>query len=174
VTRLLDMGLESFNVSSALNLVVAQRLLRRLCGQCRVRYTPSEDEFRALKTRPDATLRELRFTEQALADLRASAPREVKPHLEPVTLDTPIAALPYFRGQGCDACNGSGLKGRQGIYEVMFMSPALRKLILRNVGATEIHDAAIAGGMLTLRMDGLVKVWKGLTNLEQVVRETNA
>jgi type IV pilus assembly protein PilB len=54
------------------------------------------------------------------------------------------------------------------------MTPALRKLILQNVGAAEIKDAAVEGGMLTLRMDGLIKVWKGITTLEQVVRETSA
>jgi type IV pilus assembly protein PilB len=82
--------------------------------------------------------------------------------------------MPFFKGKGCDACNGSGLKGRQGAYEVMFMTPSLRKLILQNVGAAEIKDAAVEGGMLTLRMDGLIKVWKGITTLEQVVRETSA
>jgi len=82
--------------------------------------------------------------------------------------------MPYFKGKGCDACAGSGLKGRQGAYEVMFMTPELRRLILQSVGAAEIREAAIAGGMLTLRMDGLLKVWKGIVPLEQVVRETSA
>jgi type IV pilus assembly protein PilB len=66
------------------------------------------------------------------------------------------------------------LKGRQGAYEVMFMTPKLRKLIMANVGAPEIRDGAVEDGMLTLRMDGLIKVWKGITTLEQVVRETTA
>jgi type IV pilus assembly protein PilB len=65
-----------------------------------------------------------------------------------------------------------GLKGRQGLYEVMAMSPRLRKLILQNVGAQEIRDAAVEDGMLTLRMDGLLKLMKGITSLEQVIRET--
>jgi type IV pilus assembly protein PilB len=67
-----------------------------------------------------------------------------------------------------------GFKGRQGIYEVMAVSGELRKLILKNVGAADIRDAAVAGGMLTLRMDGWLKVLKGITTLEQVVRETSA
>ena len=79
-----------------------------------------------------------------------------------------------FKQRGCDACGGSGLKGRQGLYEVMAMTPKLRKLILQNVGAAEIRDAAVADGMLTLRMDGLLKVMKGITTLEQVIRETAA
>ena len=67
-----------------------------------------------------------------------------------------------------------GMKGRQGVYEVMPMSPNLRKLILQNVGAAEIRDAAVDEGMLTLRMDGWMKVMKGITTLEQVIRETTA
>jgi type IV pilus assembly protein PilB len=64
------------------------------------------------------------------------------------------------------------MKGRQGAYEVMALTPALRKLILQQVGAAELRDAAVADGMLTLRMDALLKVWKGITTLDQVVRET--
>ena len=69
---------------------------------------------------------------------------------------------------------GTGMKGRQGVYEVMPMTPNLRKLVLQNVGAAEIRDAAVDEGMLTLRMDGWMKVMKGITTLEQVVRETSA
>jgi len=174
VTRLLDMGLEPFNVSSALNLVLAQRLLRRICGNCKTTYTPTEVDFDVAKIKPETTLRDLRFTDEAINDMIARAPKDSKPLLASVTLDTKARALPFFKGKGCDSCNGSGLKGRQGAYEVMFMTPALRKLILQNVGAAEIRDAAIEGGMLTLRMDGLIKVWKGITTLEQVVRETSA
>jgi type IV pilus assembly protein PilB len=174
VTRLLDMGLEPFNVSSALNLVLAQRLLRRICSGCKTVVTPDPLEFDAAKIRSDTTLRDLRFTDQSIKDMIARAPKESASLLAAVTLDTTVRAMPYFRGRGCDACGGSGLKGRQGAYEVMFMTPALRKLILQNVGAAEIRDAAIADGMLTLRMDGLIKVWKGITTLEQVVRETSA
>ena len=103
---------------------------------------------------------------ETLARLRAA--------LASVTLETRAVAMPYFKGKGCEACAGSGLKGRQGAYEVMFLTPELRRLILQSVGAAEIKEAAIAGGMLTLRMDGLLKVWKGIVPLEQVVRETSA
>ena len=94
--------------------------------------------------------------------------------LEGLSLETRICELPFFRGKGCDNCNGTGLKGRQGLYEVMAMTPRLRRLILQNVGAAEIRDAAIEDGMLTLRMDGWLKVLKGITTLEQVIRETGA
>jgi type IV pilus assembly protein PilB len=174
VTRLLDMGLEPFNVSSALNLVLAQRLLRRICSKCKTVFKPDPEEFEAAKFTPEMTLQDLRFTEQAVKDMIARAPSDAAPHLANITMRTRVMDMPFFKGKGCDACNGSGLKGRQGAYEVMFMTPTLRKLILQNVGAAEIKDAAVEGGMLTLRMDGLLKVWKGITTLEQVVRETSA
>ena len=174
VTRLLDMGLEPFNVASALNLVLAQRLVRRICGACKVKYDPTEEELKGAKVKRETSLRELRFTPRALSDAKAKASKEALPFLEHLGLDTTIGQLPFFKGTGCDACNGTGLKGRQGVYEVMPMSPKLRRLIIQNVGAAEIQDAAIDEGMLTLRMDGWLKVLKGITTLEQVIRETSA
>ena len=172
VTRLLDMGLEPFNVASALNLVLAQRLLRRVCGNCKVKYIPDAIELGTAKVKAETTLRSMRFTEESLEGAKARATKEAAPFLQNLSLDTCIGELPFFKGTGCDQCNGSGLKGRQGLYEVMFMTPHIRKLILQNVGAAEIRDGAIDEGMLTLRMDGWLKVMKGITTLEQVVRET--
>jgi type IV pilus assembly protein PilB len=158
VTRLMDMGLEPFNVASALNLVLAQRLVRRICGNCKEQYTPTELEFSAAKVKPTTTLRDLRFTPDTIENAKARATKEAAPLLRNI----------------CDACNGTGLKGRQGVYEVMPMSPSLRKLIMMNVGAPEIRDHAVEEGMLTLRMDGWMKVMKGITTLEQIIRETTA
>jgi type IV pilus assembly protein PilB len=174
VTRLLDMGLEPFNVSSALNLVLAQRLLRRICGNCKVKYEPDDLELDAAKVKREMSFRDLRFTEEALQGAKGRASKEAAPFLTKLSLDTKFGELPYFKGTGCEQCNGTGLKGRQGLYEVMFMTPKLRKLILMNVGAAEIRDGAIDEGMLTLRMDGWLKVLKGITTLEQVIRETAA
>jgi type IV pilus assembly protein PilB len=174
VTRLMDMGLEPFNVASALNLVLAQRLLRRICPNCKEKFTPTDVEFDVAKVKPDMTLRDLRFTAETIENAKARASKEAAPFLANITLDTLVQSLPFFRGKGCDTCGGSGMKGRQGVYEVMPMSPNLRKLILQNVGAAEIRDAAVDEGMLTLRMDGWMKVMKGITTLEQVVRETSA
>jgi type IV pilus assembly protein PilB len=175
VTRLLDMGLEPFNVASALNLVLAQRLVRRICSKCKERYIPDVTEFAATKSSASTTLRALRFTDDALEAAKARATTEAAPLLAKATLDTPIGELPYFRGAGCDACAGTGLKGRQGLYEVMTMTPRVRKLILGGSGdAAAIRDTAIEEGMLTLRMDGWLKVLKGITTLEQVIRETSA
>ncbi|MBA3673161.1 MAG: Flp pilus assembly complex ATPase component TadA, partial [Gemmatimonadaceae bacterium] len=149
VTRLMDMGLEPFNVASALNLVLAQRLLRRICGSCKTQYTPDAIELDAAKVKPTTTLRELRFTQETIENAKTRATKEAIPLLANITLDSPISQLPFFKGKGCDACGGSGMKGRQGVYEVMPMSPNLRKLILMSVGAAEIRDAAVDEGMLT-------------------------
>jgi type IV pilus assembly protein PilB len=174
VTRLLDMGLEPFNVASALNLVLAQRLVRRVCNKCRMRVEWTEDDYRAAKLRPDMTLGDLHYTQEAIENMKRGAVPEAAALVSGFTLDTKVSEIPLFKGRGCDACGGMGLKGRQGLYEVMAMTPKLRKLILQQVGALEIRDAAIADGMLTLRMDGLLKVMKGITTLEQVIRETSA
>jgi type IV pilus assembly protein PilB len=174
VTRLLDMGLEPFNVASALNLVLAQRLIRRVCSNCITKYDPTPEEFAGAKVTPETTLRELRFTEEALRDAKNTATKQALPFLTNLGLDTRIGELPFFKGAGCDTCAGMGLKGRQGLYEVMFMTPRVRRLILQNVGAAEIKDGAVEDGMLTLRMDGWLKILKGITTMEQVVRETSA
>ena len=172
VTRLLDMGLEPFNVASALNLVLAQRLVRRICSRCRVKYVPDTIELAGAKVTSTTTFRELRFTEEALQNAKGRAMPDAAAHIKDIHLDSCIGDIPFFKGKGCDDCNGTGLKGRQGLYEVMFMTPNLRKQILMNVGAQEIRDVAIEEGMLTLRMDGWLKVMKGITTLEQVIRET--
>jgi len=174
VTRLMDMGLEPFNVASALNLVLAQRLVRRICSNCKQKYEPSDEELDAMKVKRDTTLESLRFTDEALAGAKANASKEALPFLEKLSLKTKIGQLPWFKGTGCDTCAGSGLKGRQGLYEVMFMTPATRKLIMQNVGAAEIKDSAVLEGMLTLRMDGWLKILKGVVPAEQVLRETSA
>jgi type IV pilus assembly protein PilB len=161
VTRLLDMGLEPFNVASALNLVLAQRLVRRICSNCRTQYDPSAEEINAAKVKLTTSMRDLKFTEEAM------------PYLEGLNLDTTIGELGFFKGKGCDQCAGTGLKGRQGVYEVMLMTPKIRKLVMQNVGATEIRDGAIDEGMLTLRMDAWLKVMKGITTTEQMIRETS-
>ena len=174
VTRLLDMGLEPFNVASALNLILAQRLVRRICPHCKTRYVPDDIELAGAKVKATTTLRELRFTEMSLTDAKSRATPEAAPHLNGLSLSTTIGELPFFKGKGCEACGGTGLKGRQGLYEVMFVTQELRKIIMRNGDADDIREAAVGQGMLTLRMDGWLKVLKGITTLDQVMRETAA
>jgi type IV pilus assembly protein PilB len=174
VTRLLDMGLEPFNVASALNLVLAQRLVRRICSNCKTQYDPSAEEIAGAKVTRETTMGQLRFTMEALDNARKKATKEAAPYLQNLSLDTTIGELGFFKGTGCDQCNGTGLRGRQGVYEVMVMTPRIRKLVIQNVGAVDIRDAAIEEGMLTLRMDAWLKVMKGITTTEQMIRETSA
>jgi type IV pilus assembly protein PilB len=137
ITRMIDMGIEAFNVASAVNLVVAQRLVRRICKDCKApaKYKPEE----IAQLWPDPAY---------------------------------IEGIEYMKGTGCDTCNGSGYKGRAGLYEVMSLSAEMRRLILRGGSVAEIRDQGVADGMLTLRMDGIVKVRKGTTTLEEVLKET--
>jgi type IV pilus assembly protein PilB len=174
VTRLMDMGIEPFNVASALNLILAQRLVRRVCSNCAEAYKMDKAEIAGAKIAGGVTLRDLHFTDMALTDAKGRATAAAKPFMDRITLDTKMEDLPVFRGKGCEQCDGTGLKGRQGLYEVMYMTPALRKLIMQSAGAAEIQKVAIEEGMLTLRMDGWLKVLKGICPLEQVVRETAA
>jgi type IV pilus assembly protein PilB len=174
VTRLLDMGLEPFNVASAVNLILAQRLLRRVCTTCVQQYMPEPAEFAAAKVKPEMTLRDMRFSELALNNVKGKGTKLANPYLENISLDTKFSELAYFKGKGCDACGGTGTKGRAGVYEVMAMTPSLRRAVVQNLGAAELRDAAIDEGMLTLRMDAWLKVFKGHTNMEQMIRETSA
>jgi type IV pilus assembly protein PilB len=148
--------------------------VRRVCSNCIERYTPDEIDLVGAKVSRDTTLRDLKLTEITLADAKARATPAAQPFMSKISLDTRIGDLPFFRGKGCDQCQGSGLKGRQGLYELMYMTPKLRRLIMGSAAASEIRDAAIAEGMLTLRMDGWLKILKGLTTLDQMVRETAA
>jgi type IV pilus assembly protein PilB len=174
VTRLMDMGIEPFNVASALNLILAQRLVRRVCSKCAEAYKMDKAEIAGAKIGGGITMRDMHFTDMALRDAKSRATEAAKPFMDQITLDTKMEDLPVFRGRGCEQCDGTGLKGRQGLYEVMNMTPPLRKLIMQSAGAAEIQKVAIEEGMLTLRMDGWLKVLKGIAPLEQVVRETSA
>ncbi len=137
VTRMIDMGLEPFNVAAALNLVTAQRLVRRICTHCKAEATYDHAELRAAHIPDD--------------------------FIENVTL---------YRGEGCDECDGTGYRGRQGLYEVMAVNSTVRKLIMQGASTDELREAAMAGGMLTLRMDGLKKLERGITTMEEVLKET--
>jgi type IV pilus assembly protein PilB len=137
VTRMIDMGIEPFNVASAVNLITAQRLCRRICGNCKEPVTYPAEYIRAA-----------------------------------LLTDADLEGVTFYRGKGCDRCNGSGYKGRQGLYEVMAMSPALRRMVLSGASTADLQTQAIEEGMLTLRMDGMLKVRQGVTTLEEVLKET--
>src|SRR5438270_9769908 len=115
ITRLLDMGLEPFNVASALNLVLAQRLVRRICSNCKTQYVPDKIELDAAKVTRETTMKELKFTQAAIDSAKERATPEAAPFLQKLTIESTINDIPFFKGAGCDKCQGTGLKGRQGV-----------------------------------------------------------
>jgi type IV pilus assembly protein PilB len=148
--------------------------LRRICGNCKEKVELTPEEYEAAKCGPETQLKELKFKQEQLDAAKERSTPEAKPYLENLTIESTMSEVPIFKGKGCEKCGGSGLKGRQGVYEVMTMTPAVRKVVMQNAGATEIKDTAVEGGMLTLRMDAWMKVMKGITTFEQMVRETTA
>jgi type IV pilus assembly protein PilB len=137
ISRLMNMGIEPFLVASSVNLICAQRLVRRVCSGC------AQDH-------PHAP--------QALVEAG-------------FTPDEAGKVVPK-RGAGCERCNGTGYKGRVGLYEVMEITEELRELILVGASGLELKRKAVEDGMITLRRSGLRKVMDGVTTIEEVVRET--
>jgi type IV pilus assembly protein PilB len=138
VTRMLNMGIEPFLVASSVILILAQRLLRRICVHCKgpVVVPPN-----------------------ALVDVGLT-PEEA-------------TSITCYKGSGCEACSGTGYKGRIAIYEVMTLSPELRDMVLSGASALETKRGAIQQGMRTLRMSGLEKLKEGMTTIAEVVRVTS-
>jgi type IV pilus assembly protein PilB len=138
ISRLVNMGIEPFLVGTAVNLIQAQRLIRRVCAGCKVEVTDV----------PSKTLIEIGFPPEA------------------------VGSFKLYKGRGCGTCNGTGYKGRVGLYEVMEISEGIRDLIMVGATAVEIKRKALEEGMLTLRMSGLEKIKNGVTTIEEVLRET--
>jgi len=139
IGRLIDMGIEPFLVASSVNLVLAQRLVRKVCAHCR---------------------RQVELSDEVLSELQME--RQL------------LAGATIFEGTGCVDCNNTGYRGRAGVYEVMTITPTLRDLVLQRASAIEIKRAAMEGGMLTLRRDALLKLKRGVTSVEEVLKETAA
>ncbi len=137
IARLTDMGVAPFLISSSLLLILAQRLGRRVCKNCREPYEIDEESLVPYGHIPKGS-----------------------------------GKITIYRGKGCQVCNGTGMKGRVAIYEVMMISEELRDLILKNAGTAEIRAMAQAQGMKTLRQSGLGKVLDGTTTVDEVLRVT--
>lgn len=137
VTRLVDMGIEPFLVAATLESVVAQRLVRSVCSDCKVTYEPDDDLLMDLG--PDADL---------------------------------VRGATLCYGRGCDACHHTGYRGRTGLFEIMDVDDEVRRLIEAGASIEEVREAAVAGGMETLREVGLRAAAEGRTTIEEVLRET--
>jgi len=137
ITRLVNIGLEPFLVGAAVNAVLAQRLVRRLCTHCKAEESPSEEMREFLELQGMATDK-------------------------------------MWVAKGCDRCRKSGYSGRVGIYELLTIDDQLRDIIARNPNVAEFRRLCIERGMVTLRSDGMKKVRKGLTTVQEIVRVTEA
>jgi len=138
ISRLLNMGVEPFLITASVNLVLAQRLARKICVDCK---------------------RPVDIDKVALLDMgMTEAQVEANPQI--------------MKGAGCTTCNGSGYKGRVALYEVMRFRDDLKERVLQGASSAELKQAAIAGGMLTLRMSGITKILAGVTTPEEILRVT--
>ncbi|MBC7835566.1 MAG: Flp pilus assembly complex ATPase component TadA [Phycisphaerales bacterium] len=137
ITRLVNIGLEPFLVGAAINAVLAQRLIRRLCTHCKVQGKPTDERCEFL-------------------ELNA------------------ISAETVYLAKGCDRCRNTGYSGRVGLYELLAVDDQLRDIIARNPNVAEFRRLCIERGMNTLRQDGLAKVARGMTTVEEVLRVTES
>ena len=154
VPRLLDMGIEPFLLASTLALVVAQRLVRRICVNCRQTLEPDPVSLRAIRTRPDFedTVRVLQ-QEGVLSQT-----------------GDPLSGVRLFHGKGCPQCADTGFRGRLGVFELFEIDDDIRGMIMERQDAVAIRVAARKKGMKTMFQDGLAKVFFGETTLEEVFR----
>jgi len=137
ITRLVDIGVEPFLISSSVLAVIAQRLIRVLCKDCKQPYTPDKSALESIGITPD--------------------------QLHEATI---------YRAEGCESCFHTGYKGRTGIFEIMLLDASLKSLILTTYDSGRIKDAALNLNMITLRQDGIQKVLRGVSTIEEVIRVT--
>ena len=144
ITRLIDMGMNPLNFADALLLIVAQRLVRTLCKKCKEDYHPSQEEF-------DSLVKE--YGEEDFKKLNID-------YTDDLMLKKPV---------GCDSCNDKGYAGRTGIHECLEGTEEIKRMIMKQSLVEELREQAIIDGMTTLKQDGIYKVFKGDTDLKQVM-----
>jgi type II secretory ATPase GspE/PulE/Tfp pilus assembly ATPase PilB-like protein len=144
IVRLLDMGMDPFNFADAILCIMAQRLVRTLCPDCKKQYSPSQAEYDELRREYD--------TEQ----------------FEKVVNLPYSSDLSLFKPAGCEQCNNTGYRGRMGIHELLVGTDPMKQLIQRRAKMEEIRDQAVRDGMTTLKQDGIEKIFAGHTDLLQV------
>ncbi len=149
ITRILDMGVKAYKITSALRTIQAQRLLRRICPECKESYKPEEAVAKEIR----GQLEKLHPNEEFDRNL-----------LNNMTL---------YRGKGCEKCENMGTKGRIAVYEVMTMSREIEKLVLEGAREVDIEEIAIKQGMTTLIQDGYMKVLQGLITMEESYKIAN-
>ena len=144
IVRLLDLGIESFLLTATIEAIVAQRLVRTICRDCKESYTPTEEQLMELDLRPeDVTGRQF---SRGAGKLKNGAP--------------------------CERCLGSGYKGRMALFEIMVMDDGMRDLVMKQASTAILRDEARKRGMRSLRESGLMAIYDGSTTIDEVVRET--
>jgi type II secretory ATPase GspE/PulE/Tfp pilus assembly ATPase PilB-like protein len=161
IVRLLDMGMDPFNFADALLGILAQRLAKRLCSNCKEAYEPSQEEMKQLL---DEYCAELLNTQDFIKDKKAALARVYASWLKTYT---DKGKFKLYRAVGCDACS-SGYKGRVGLHELMLGSDGAKKLLQEHARVAQLLAQALEDGMLTLKMDGIEKVLSGITDIKQV------
>jgi type II secretory ATPase GspE/PulE/Tfp pilus assembly ATPase PilB-like protein len=149
--RITDMGVEPYLVASSVNIIVAQRLARRICTLCRVSYSITAGEVDIIK-------KEIKIAET----------------LALINKKKDLSKHTFFKGEGCKSCGDTGYSGRVGLFEVMIVTEKLRRMVTKKASSDEIKDAAIKEGMTSMLEDGLRKVLVGVTSLQEVLRATKS
>ena len=162
IIRLLDMGMDPFNFADALSGILAQRLAKRLCGKCKEAYTPDGEEVKQFM---HEFTNDLRQTEPWKKDAAGEAKKLYDYWIKEYGKD---GKLVFNRAKGCDACGGTGYKGRVGLHELMIASDPIKKMIQEKARVSELFVKSVAEGMATLKMDGMEKVMMGTTDMKQV------
>ena len=144
IPRLIDLGVKTNIISPALNLVIAQRLVRILCKECKKEVTPSAEEKKAI----------LKTVSELPPAYKRDAPANFK----------------IWKAAGCAACNGTGFKGRIGIFEAFLIDNEMERLIIKNPPKADVEEAAKKQGMATMYQDGALKVLDGITSFEELNR----
>lgn len=145
--RLIDMDIEPFLITSSVHTVIAQRLARKVCQECKQEVKIEKEELEEI--------------EEEIARM----PKHVQEEMH-------RTERKFYKGAGCPVCGGKGYKGRIGIFEVLDVSEPVRKLILQRLSNTDIAAQAVKEGMVTMIQDGIVKAMRGLTSMEEVWRVT--
>ena len=171
ITRLVDMDIKAYQISSSVLAVLAQRLVRKLCDHCKTPYAPTAQDLRELGI-------DLALAQEKLAELQKLAATTVIGRSNPATLPDPVGAdsgkLTFYHHSGCDACGNTGYRGRIGIFELMMIDEPVRREILNNSDAKTIQRVAQQQGMRLLREDGARQVVAGITSVEEVLAATQA
>ena len=166
--RLLDMGIEPFLIASTVRVVVGQRLVRSLCPECRISYTPDSTELDEVKRLFNLDSSDI----ELLSRLEDQAKEGGVGNVDKSINNNTIATLWKADTKGCSECKNTGYRGRLGIYEVLANSNELQRLITANATSNDLQNQAISEGMVTMQMDGLVKALRGMTSIEEILRVT--